>query len=102
MSIQEGYVELNTENSGVWHHYIFSSTEQFFTSHLLDKLAKTINVTASDDEKIKVIVLKSGGDRTFCAGASFDELKAISNKKEGIEFFSGFAKVVNASRKCKR
>ena len=48
----------------------------------------------------KVIVLKSAGDRAFCAGASFEELSAISSNDEGLKFFSGFAHVINAMRKC--
>ena len=48
----------------------------------------------------EVIVLKSAGNRTFCAGASFDESIQIENIKSGIEFFSGFANVINACRKC--
>jgi methylglutaconyl-CoA hydratase len=46
--------------------------------------------------------LKSGGDRTFCAGASFDELKSISNPTEGELFFSGFANVLNSIRTSKK
>ena len=49
---------------------------------------------------MSVIILKSKGDRAFCAGASFEELKNISNKEDGKDFFMGFAKVINASRKC--
>jgi methylglutaconyl-CoA hydratase len=48
----------------------------------------------------KVIVLKSAGDRAFCAGASFEELSAIVNPEQGMKFFSGFAHVINAMRKC--
>ena len=44
--------------------------------------------------------MQSGGDKTFCSGASFDELVAIKNEKEGLLFFSGFANVINAMRKC--
>jgi len=47
-----------------------------------------------------VIVLKSVGDRTFCAGASFDELIAIDDFETGKRFFMGFANVINACRKC--
>ena len=47
-----------------------------------------------------MIILKSGGDRAFCAGASFDELTAIENEKQGKAFFMGFARVINAMRKC--
>jgi methylglutaconyl-CoA hydratase len=48
----------------------------------------------------KVIVLRSAGDRAFCAGASFDELSAIATAEQGTKFFSGFAHVINAMRKC--
>ena len=47
-----------------------------------------------------VIILRSAGEKAFCAGASFDELIAIKNEKEGVEFFSGFAHVINAMRLC--
>jgi len=53
-----------------------------------------------NDATVKVIVLKSGGDKAFCAGASFDELVAIDNLKDGKVFFSGFASVINAMRKA--
>ena len=62
-------------------------------------IAKTIN-QASLNKEIKVIVLKSAGNRTFCAGASFDELIAINDLETGKKFFSGFANVINACRKC--
>lgn len=52
-----------------------------------------------NDDAVKVIVLKSEGDKTFCAGASFDELISIKDLKAGKEFFSGFAGVINAMRK---
>lgn len=65
----------------------------------LKVLAETINFLA-DDDTVQVIVLKSQGERAFCAGASFDELTAIQNEKEGKAFFMGFANVINAMRKC--
>ncbi|HAK11119.1 MAG TPA: enoyl-CoA hydratase, partial [Chitinophagaceae bacterium] len=46
----------------------------------------------------KVIVLRSGGEKVFCSGASFDELIAIENEAQGLRFFSGFAEVINAMR----
>ncbi|NMH27012.1 enoyl-CoA hydratase/isomerase family protein [Flavobacterium silvaticum] len=52
------------------------------------------------DESVKIIVLKSGGDGAFCAGASFDELLTVENIDQGTRFFSGFALVINAMRKC--
>jgi len=63
------------------------------------KLANTIS-EAGQNDAIKVIVLKSGGDRTFCAGASFKELININDAATGKVFFSGFANVINAMRKC--
>jgi methylglutaconyl-CoA hydratase len=66
---------------------------------LLTQLTETIE-KAGDDQLCKVIVLKTAGDKTFCAGAFFDELLLIQNEEEGHIFFSGFAKVINAMRKC--
>jgi len=54
----------------------------------------------SGNPDANVIVLKSRGEGAFCAGASFDELVAINNYKEGKQFFMGFALVLNAMRKC--
>ncbi|MCU0360528.1 MAG: enoyl-CoA hydratase-related protein, partial [Bacteroidia bacterium] len=48
---------------------------------------------------VKVIVLKSEGEKAFCAGASFDELISIKDIETGLHFFSGFAMVINAMRK---
>ncbi len=66
---------------------------------ILRDLAKTINDVGMDTG-VRVIVLRSAGHGAFCAGASFDELTAISNEAEGKGFFSGFAHVINAMRKC--
>jgi len=65
-----------------------------------------LNMLAIEIEKLgknptaKVIVLKSEGDKAFCAGASFDELIAIKDSESGLKFFSGFASVINAMRKA--
>ena len=66
---------------------------------VLSKLAHTIKIAGFDDT-IKVIILKSAGDRVFCAGASFEELSSIEDLDTGKAFFSGFANVINAARKC--
>jgi methylglutaconyl-CoA hydratase len=60
-------------------------------SKILSKLANTISEAGTND-KIKVIILKSKGDRTFCAGASFDELSNINNFSDGKKFFYGICK----------
>src|SRR5450432_3670968 len=66
---------------------------------LLTDLASHIH-GAGLDEEIRVIVLRSSGDRAFCAGASFAELSQIKNSREGEDFFNGFAHVINSMRKC--
>ncbi|MEM6265529.1 MAG: enoyl-CoA hydratase/isomerase family protein [Bacteroidota bacterium] len=66
---------------------------------LLRELAAQVTA-AGQHEEVRVIILKSAGERAFCAGASFDELVAISDKASGKAFFSGFAGVINAMRTC--
>jgi methylglutaconyl-CoA hydratase len=66
---------------------------------LLEELSHAIH-GAGNDDRVRVIVLRSAGEKAFCAGASFDELVAIKNEKEGLQFFNGFAKVINAMRTC--
>ncbi len=70
-----------------------------FTSELLDRLAGELHSLAGKDN-VSVILLRSEGERAFCAGASFDELVAIDDPVSGKAFFSGFAKVINAMRAC--
>jgi len=70
-----------------------------FPSALLDRLTNELKSLGTNDE-VSVIVLKSEGERAFCAGASFNELIAIDNYEDGIQFFSGFANVINAMRSC--
>ncbi len=72
-----------------------------FVAELLDRLAAELD-RLSDNASITVIVLRSEGDGAFCAGASFDELRAIADLPGGTAFFSGFAHVINAMRKCKK
>ena len=96
--MNEPYVKQTTENH-VGYIEFFHPSHNSLPSNLLSELARTIK-NAGEDTNIKVIVLKSGGDRTFCAGASFEELVAINDEETGKEFFSGFANVINAMRKC--
>ena len=70
-----------------------------FPSELLDRLTKELNLIATKDT-VSIIILKSEGEKAFCAGASFDELVAITNIEEGMRFFAGFASVINAMRTC--
>ena len=72
-----------------------------FPSELLQQLIDTIQILDADND-VKIIVLESAGDKTFCAGASFDELLAITNLEDGTKFFSGFANLLNAMRTCSK
>ena len=72
-----------------------------FPSELLERLQNEFK-KLSDDESVQVIILRSEGEKAFCAGASFDELMAIENIQQGKLFFSGFANVINAMRDCKK
>ena len=72
-----------------------------FPSELLERLQKEFQ-KLSDNEEVNVIILRSEGEKAFCAGASFDELVAIENLEQGKQFFSGFANVINAMRACKK
>lgn len=77
----------------------FHPSSNSFPSTLLQQLTDEIN-TLSKNDSVSIIILKSAGTGAFCAGASFDELLSVSNYEEGSRFFSGFANVINAMRKC--
>lgn len=98
MQHPEGYVRSSIEE-GIATIEFYHPASNSLPAAILTDLAKTIN-DIGIDERVKVIVIKSAGDRAFCAGASFDELVAISNEADGKKFFSGFAHVINAMRKC--
>jgi methylglutaconyl-CoA hydratase len=68
---------------------------------LLSRLEASF-IEISSNKEVHVIILKSEAEKTFCAGASFDELSLISTFEEGKQFFLGFAKVINAMRKCSK
>ena len=72
-----------------------------FPSDLLNRLKNELN-NLSHNPDVSVIVLQSSGTGAFCAGASFDELLAVSNLEEATKFFSGFANVLNAMRNCSK
>ena len=72
-----------------------------FPSELLERLTNEL-ISVGRNSSVAIIILKSQGEKAFCAGASFDELMAISNLKEGTQFFLGFANVINAMRTCKK
>jgi len=96
--ISNGYVKSEFHNS-VTAIEFFHPQSNSLPLKILDELAQEIHRAGNDDDT-RVIILKSGGDKVFCAGASFDELAAIQNVEQGVQFFSGFAHVINAMRIC--
>lgn len=97
MQHKEGYVKSEIEH-GIATIEFFHPASNSLPGAILTDLAKTIN-DISLDERVKVIILRSAGEKAFCAGASFDELVAIYSDAEGKVFFNGFAQVINAMRK---
>lgn len=93
-----GYVQSVTENHITTIEFYHPQSNSL-PGHLLEELAKAIQ-SAGEETSSAVIVLKSKGHKAFCAGASFDELLQIKTEAEGLVFFSGFAKVINAIRCC--
>ncbi|WP_027138641.1 enoyl-CoA hydratase/isomerase family protein [Gaetbulibacter saemankumensis] len=86
-------------NNRVGYIEFYHPNHNAMPSDVLLELEETITLAGRSDA-IAVIVLKSAGDRTFCAGASFNELIAINSVQDGEQFFSGFAGVINAMRVC--
>ena len=96
--IEQGGVNVSIENNIArieFHHPLSNS----LPGKVLQELANTITKIGENDA-VTVIILKSAGERAFCAGASFDELISIDDLETGKVFFSGFANVINAARKC--
>ena len=79
----------------------FHPASNSFTTQMLNDLTAHVN-DLSQNDSVNVVVLKSRGESVFCAGASFDELSAITDLETGTQFFSGFANVINAMRICSK
>jgi len=97
--MNEAFVRLETQNN-IGTITFFHPSSNAMPSDLLKKLAETIQ-QADADETIKVIVLQSE-ERTFCAGASFDELIALNDHTSAVKFFMGFANVINTMRQTRK
>jgi len=94
----EGYVRPEFHN-GITTIEFFHPQSNSLPGKLLEELAQEIHA-AGNEEDVKVIILRSSGDKAFCAGASFDELKSIQTAEQGFRFFSGFANLINSIRTC--
>ncbi len=96
--METGFVKQTIENNIATIEF-FHPAHNSLPGNLLAEIRTEI-LSAGKNPDVILIVLKSKGDRTFCAGASFTELVAIQNKETGKEFFMGFASVINAIRSC--
>jgi methylglutaconyl-CoA hydratase len=96
--MSQAYVKQEIKNNIATIEF-FHPEQNSLPGNILAQLANTIAEVGNNND-VKVIILKSGGDRTFCAGASFQELISINDAATGKVFFSGFANVINAMRKC--
>ena len=96
---EQGNVTFEINEKGIATIKFFHPMSNSLPGKVLNQLANTIT-ELGNNEQVKVIILKSEGDRAFCAGASFDELISIDDIETGKVFFSGFANVINAARKC--
>jgi methylglutaconyl-CoA hydratase len=95
-----GYVRSET-HKGITTIEFFHPQSNSLPRRILEELANEIHAMGNDADT-KVIILQSAGEKTFCAGASFDELTQIADEKKGFDFFSGFANVINAMRKSSK
>jgi methylglutaconyl-CoA hydratase len=95
----DAYVNARTDHSGITTIEFFHPQGNSLPARILNELAHAFTHAGIAPET-RVIILRSAGEKAFCAGASFSELTAVKNEAEGLAFFSGFAHVINAMRKC--
>lgn len=100
-AIEQGYVNAEINQNGIARITFGHPMSNSLPGKILQKLADTITEVSANDAA-KVLILQSEGEKAFCAGASFDELISIQDLETGLQFFSGFAKVINACRKSKK
>ncbi len=100
MENQSGTIVVSEKNQVATISFYHPASNSF-PSSLLMNLASVIS-DFDHREDIHVLVLKSEGEKAFCAGASFDELLSIDNDEKGKAFFSGFAHVILAMRKSSK
>jgi methylglutaconyl-CoA hydratase len=98
-AIDQGFVDHKIDEKGIATIEFGHPLSNSLPGKILQKLADVITELGENDA-VKIIVLRSAGEKAFCAGASFDELISIQDLETGQKFFSGFAKVINACRKA--
>jgi methylglutaconyl-CoA hydratase len=100
-AIEQGHVHYSLHKNGIATITFGHPLSNSLPGKILQKLADTVT-EVSNNPSAKVLILQSEGEKAFCAGASFDELVSINDLETGLQFFSGFAKVINACRKSKK
>jgi methylglutaconyl-CoA hydratase len=96
--MEKAYVKSSVQH-GLCSIEFFHPQSNSLPGALLQELAAAIRA-AGKNADCRLILLRSQGQKAFCAGASFDELSQLKNEQEGLQFFSGFAEVINAMRTC--
>jgi methylglutaconyl-CoA hydratase len=96
--INDGYLQTERHNAVTTIEF-FHPQSNSLPGRLLEAITHEVH-GAGNDTHTRVIILRSAGQKAFCAGASFDELLAVQNAEQGFQFFSGFAHLINAMRKC--
>ncbi|MFT6335453.1 MAG: methylglutaconyl-CoA hydratase [Halioglobus sp.] len=94
---KQGHI-LSSTKGGVGTIEFYHPSHNSLPGKLLAELEQAI-YDMGHNEEATIILLKASGERTFCAGASFDELASIEDEQIGKTFFMGFANVINAIRK---
>ena len=96
--IKDSYVKVE-RHQGIATIEFYHPQSNSLPGKLLEELTHAVHGVGNEKD-IRVIILRSAGEKAFCAGASFDELLAIETAEQGLDFFSGFAHLINAMRKC--
>jgi methylglutaconyl-CoA hydratase len=99
--MEQSYIRTHTDHLGITTIEFHHPQSNSLPGKMLNELAQEIH-HAGLNADTKVIILRSGGEKAFCAGASFDELVAITNEKDGQAFFTGFTRIINAMRTCSK
>ena len=94
---EQGHIKSSIKN-GLGTIEFYHPSHNSLPGKLLAELEQAIYDMGQNDDAV-IILLKAAGDRTYCAGASFDELASIEDEVVGKKFFMGFANVINAIRK---
>lgn len=68
-------------------------------SRILEQLCGYLDQIKQEPD-IKIVLIKSQGDRSFCAGADLNELVNLQDELEGKKFFFQFARTILAMRSC--